>query len=156
QFLPVAPLLFPHTAALRTTHGVGQLWPATADAFYTVRVLAQMAIYVMAGLLVLRLRQAGLGTSQVIVGLVAVLMLEAAWGMNRGFAQIDRVLFYNLAVVPESASGTLVSRNNFGGLMAIGLVLATVRAYGRFAWPIREPNKPRWMRRGGGGLGRGG
>ena len=66
QLLPVAPLLFPHTAALRTTHGVGQLWPATADAFYTVRVLAQMATYLMAGLLVLRLRQAGLGTSQIV------------------------------------------------------------------------------------------
>src|SRR5688572_1640002 len=69
QLLPVAPLLFPHTAALRTTHGVGQLWPATADTFYTVRLLAQVATYVLAGLLVLRLRQAGLATSHVVAGL---------------------------------------------------------------------------------------
>lgn len=153
QLLPVAPLLFPKTAALRTTHGVGQLWPATADAFYTVRGIAQVATYLMAALLVLRLRQAGLGTSQIVTGLTAVILLEAAWGMVRVFAQIDTVLFYDGVVPHESASGTLVSRNNFGGLMAIGLLLATVRAYGRFAWPVRDPNRPRWMRRIEGGWG---
>jgi len=153
QLLPVAPLLFPVTASLRTTHGVGQLWPATADAFYTVRVIAQVATYVMAALLVLRLRQAGLGTSQIVTGLTAVILLEAAWGMVRVFAQIDHVPFYDGVVLHESASGTLVSRNNFGGLMAIGLVLASVRAYGRFAWPVRDQTQPRWMRRIEGGWG---
>src|SRR6185295_631312 len=153
QLLPVAPLLFPVTASLRTTHGVGQLWPATADAFYTVRLIAQAATYVMAALLVLRLRQAGLGTSQIVTGLVAVILIEALWGMVRVFAQIDRVLFYDGTVPHDSASGTLVSRNNFGGLMAIGLVLAAVRAYGRFAWPVRDPHRPRWMRRIEGGWG---
>jgi O-antigen ligase/tetratricopeptide (TPR) repeat protein len=153
QLLPIAPLLFPYTASLRTTHGVGQLWPATADTFYTVRLVVQVFIYIMAALLVLRLRQAGLGTSEIVRGLVAVILAEAAWGMVRVFAQIDRVLFYDGIVGHESASGTLVSRNNFAGLVAIGLVLATVRAYGRFAWPVREPGKPRWMRRLEGGWG---
>lgn len=153
QLLPVAPLLFPVTASLRTTHGVGQLWPATADAFYTVRVIAQIATYVMAALLVLRLRQAGLGTSQIMTGLIAVILVEGFWGMVRVFAQIDHVLFYEGTVPHDSASGTLVSRNNFGGLMAIGLLLAAVRAYGRFAWPVRDPHRPRWMRRIEGGWG---
>src|SRR6185503_9626683 len=89
----------------------------------------------------------------IVAGLVAVILLEAAWGMVRVFAQIDRVLFYEGTVPHESASGTLVSRNNFGGLMAIGMVLATVRAYGRFAWPVRDPHRPRWMRRIEGGYG---
>lgn len=153
QLLPVAPLLFPHTAGLRTTHGVGQLWPATADAFYTVRMVAQVATYVMAGLLLLRLRQAGLPTSQVMTGLLAVLAVEAVVGLVRVFAQIDRVPFYPTPVSAESASGTLVNRNHFGGLMAIGLVLAVVRAYGRFAWPVRGGTEPRWMKRIQGGWG---
>ena len=156
QLLPVAPLLFPHTAALRTTHGVGQLWPATADTFYTVRLLAQVATYVLAGLLVLRLRQAGLATSQIVAGLVAVILLEAVWGIGRVFAQSDKVPFFEGPVSPESASGTMVSRNNFGGLMAIGLLLSAVRAYGRFAWPVRsgaDAGRPRWIRRIEGGWG---
>ncbi|MBI3857679.1 MAG: O-antigen ligase family protein [Planctomycetes bacterium] len=156
QLLPVAPLLFPYTAALRTTHGVGQLWPATADVFYTVRVAAQAATYVMAGLLVLRLRQSGVSTSQIIAGLLFVLLLEAGYGLLRLFARIDHVPFYAPALPPDSASGTLVNRNSFGGLMALGLVLAAVRAYGRFAWPLRggsDPGRPRWMRRLEGGWG---
>jgi O-antigen ligase len=156
QLLPVAPLLFPYTAALRTTHGVGQLWPATADTFYTVRDLAQVATYVLAGLLVLRLRQAGLSTSDVLGGLLGVLALEAAFGLVQVFADFKSVFFFGPRPAPDSASGTLVSRNNFGGLMAMGLVLAVVRAYGRFAWPVRKGNEsgqPRWMRRLESGLG---
>jgi O-antigen ligase/tetratricopeptide (TPR) repeat protein len=150
QLLPALPLLFPYTAALRTTHGVGQLWPATADTFYTVRMLAQAATYVVCGLLVLRLRQAGLTTSQVVAGLLAVLLVEAAYGMVQVFADLKNVPFFGPRPSPDSASGTLVSRNNFGGLMAIGLLLAVVRAYGRIAWPVRsgsDPGRPRWMRR---------
>jgi O-antigen ligase/tetratricopeptide (TPR) repeat protein len=156
QLLPVAPLLFPYTAALRTTHGVGQLWPATADTFYTVRTLAQAATYVVCALLVLRLRQAGVTTSQIIAGLLAVLLLEAAYGLVQVFADLKNVPFFGPRPSPDSASGTLVSRNNFGGLMAIGLLLAVVRAYGRIAWPVRggsDPSRPRWMRRLEGGTG---
>jgi len=93
QLLPVAPLLFPKTAALRETHGVGQLWPATADAFYTVRMVAQVATYAMAGLLVLRLRQAGVTTSQVLTGLLVVLLLEAAGGVIQVLAGQKEILF---------------------------------------------------------------
>jgi O-antigen ligase/tetratricopeptide (TPR) repeat protein len=156
QLLPL-PFLFPRNAALRATHGVGQLWPATADAFYTVRTLAQVATYVMSGLLVLRLRQAGLSTSQVITGIFGVLVLEASYGLVQVFADLKNVPLYGPRASPDSASGTLVSRNNFGGLMAISLVLALVRAYGRIAWPARaggtESGKPRWMRRLEGGTG---
>jgi len=137
QLLPVAPLLFPRTAALRTTHGVGQLWPATADAFYTVRMVAQVATYVLSGLLVLRLRQAGLSTSQVITGLLAVLVVEAGAALVQSFAGLKDIPFFGPRPSPDSASGTLVSRNNFGGLMAMGLVLASVRAYGRFARAVK-------------------
>lgn len=157
QLLPVAPLLFPYTAKLRETHGVGQLWPATADSFYTVRVLAQAATYVASALLVVRLRQAGVSTSQILTGLVAVAALEAAYGMVQVFADIKNVPFWGQPrPAPDSASGTLVSRNNFGGLMAMALVLAVVRATGRFAWPLRggsDPGRPRWMKRLEGGIG---
>jgi O-antigen ligase/tetratricopeptide (TPR) repeat protein len=155
QMLPL-PFLFPETAALRTAHGVGLLWPATADTFYTVRTLAQVATYAMSGLLVLRLRQAGLATSQIVTGLVAVLLLEASYGLIQVFADLKNVPFFGPRPSPDSASGTLVSRNNFGGLMALGLVLAVVRAYGRIAWPVRggsDSGKPRWMRRMEGGTG---
>jgi O-antigen ligase/tetratricopeptide (TPR) repeat protein len=156
QLLPL-PFLFPKNAALRATHGVGQLWPATADVFYTVRTLAQVAVYAMCGLLVLRLRQGGLATSQILTGIIAVLVVEASYGLLQVFAEIKDVAFYGPRPSPDSASGTLVSRNNFGGLMAIALVLALVRAYGRIAWPVRaggaESGKPRWMRRLEGGTG---
>lgn len=157
QLLPVAPLLFPTTAALRGTHGVGQLWPATADAFYTVRELAMVAAYVLAGLFVMRLRQAGLTTSQILAGLLGVLVLEAGFGIVQLLGEFKSFPFYDgPRPAMDSASGTLVSRNNFGGLMAIALVLASVRAYGRFAWPVRggdDPGRPRWMRRLEGGTG---
>ena len=156
QLLPVAPLLFPVTAGLRTTHGVGQLWPATADSFYTTRMLAQVTTYAMSGLLVLRLRQAGITTSQIITGLLAVLLLEALQGLIQVFAGLKEITFFGPRASPDSASGHLVNRNNFAGLMAMGLVLAVVRAFGRFAWPLRDgtdPGRPRWMRRIESGIG---
>lgn len=155
QLLPLGPLLFPRTAALRAAHGVGQLWPATADAFYTVRTLAQAATYVVSALLVVRLRQAGVSTSQMIGGVLAVLAIEAAYGILQVLANFEDVPFYGRRPLPDSASGTLVNRNSFGGLMGIGLVLAAVRTYGRFAWPLRspDPGKSTWLRRMEGGLG---
>jgi tetratricopeptide (TPR) repeat protein/O-antigen ligase len=149
QLLPL-PFLFPHAAALRAAHGVGGMWPATADTFYTVRALAQAATYVLSGLLVIRLRQAGVSSSQIITGLVSVLALEAGYGLVQVFAGLKEVPFFGPRPSMDSASGTLVSRNNFAGLMAIGLVLSAVRAAGRFAWPMRtgaDPGRPRWIRR---------
>src|SRR5580765_8130345 len=69
QFLPAPPFLFPYTASLRKLHGLGPWWPASADLYYTVRVLAQATTYTLSGLLLLRLRQAGLSTSTILAGL---------------------------------------------------------------------------------------
>lgn len=150
QILPTAPLLFPYTAALRKTHGVGNLWPGTADMFYTVRTIAQVATYMLAAFFVLRLRQAGLSTSHVLTGLLCVLLLEATYGLVQVFANLKNVPFFGPRPSPDSASGTLVSPDNFGGLMAVGFIVSTVRAYSRFAWPVRrgeESGRPRWIRR---------
>ena len=150
QLLPVGPLLFPHAAALRKAHGVGVLWPATADTFYTVRGFAQAATYALSGLLVVRLRQAGVSTSQMIAGLTSVMALEAVYGLVQAFVPLKEVPFYGPRVSMDSASGTLVGRNNFAGLMAVGLVLAAVRAFGRFAWPAKSgtaDSRSRWLRR---------
>ncbi len=154
HLLPL-PFLFPHAAKLRTAHGVGLLWPATADTFYTVRTLAQAATYVVSGLLVIRLRQAGLSTSHLLTGVVTVLALEAAYGLIQVFAELKEIPFFGPRPAMDSASGTLVSRNNFGGLMAIGLVVSAVRTVGRFAWPTRggaDSNRPRWTRRAEGAM----
>ncbi len=150
QILPGPAFLFPETQALRGRHGAGSLWPATADSFLTVRAFAQAACCVLAGLLVLRLRQAGLATSTALKGLLAVLALEALAGLVQAFAGLKEIPFYGPRPAPDSASGTLVGRNNFGGLMGLGLVLASGLAFARFAWPPRrkdEEHRPRLLRR---------
>ncbi|MBV8881350.1 MAG: tetratricopeptide repeat protein [Planctomycetaceae bacterium] len=151
QILPGPAFLFPYTAALRDRHGLGPWWPATADAYYTARVLAQVTTYTLSGLLVLRLRQAGLSTSSVLAGLTGILVLEALVGLVQQFGGIKDIPFYGPRPSPDSASGTFVSRNNFGGLMAVAFVVAVARAWSRFAWPHRGSDKPRWIRRVEGG-----
>jgi O-antigen ligase/tetratricopeptide (TPR) repeat protein len=104
--------------------------------------------YTLSGLLVLRLRQAGLPTSTLLAGLGVVLAAEALDGLVQQFFSVKNIPFYGPRVIADSASGSLVSRNNFAGLMAIAFVIAVSRAWGRFAWPPRGgPEKPRWMRR---------
>jgi O-antigen ligase/tetratricopeptide (TPR) repeat protein len=150
QFLPVAPLLFPVTQTWRATHGVGSLWPGTADTFRTVLALAQFALYVLSALLVVKLRQSGLGASTMLRSVVAVIALEAVYGLVQVFGGLRDIPFYGPRPSPDSASGTLVGRNNFAGLMAVGFVVALALGWGRFSWPVRresDSGKPRWMRR---------
>jgi len=151
HILPGPAFLFPYTASLRKLHGLGPWWPASADAYYTARVLAQAASYALSGLLILRLRQAGLSTSTVLAGLCGVMAVEALYGLVQQFGGIREIPFFGPRPSPDSASGTIVSRNNFGGLMAIAFVLAVARAWSRFAWPPRGGDKPRWIRRVEGG-----
>jgi len=139
DLVPGPHFLFPVTHELRARHGLNPLaWPAGADTFYTVRVLAQAATYTLAALLVLRLRQAGLATSTLLTGLSAVIAAEAVVGLVQLFGDFKTVPFYGPRSTPDAASGSFVSRNNFAGLMAMGLVLAVARAYGKFAWPPRS------------------
>lgn len=151
QLLPGPGFLFPYTAALRAAHGLGPWWPASADAYYTARVLAQASSYALSGLLVLRFRQAGLSTSAILAGLTLVLGAEALDGLVQQFGGLRDIPFYGPRAAPDSASGSLVSRNNFGGLMALAFVIAVARAWSRFAWPPRGGDKPRWIRRVEGG-----
>lgn len=138
------PFLVPHATRLRETHGVGSFWPATADAFLSVRTAAQLAAYVCTGLLLLRLRQAGLSTSSALRGLLLVAGAEAAWGVIRVLGGIDWMPFYDgPRGDPGSASGHLVNRNNFAGLCGMGLLLAGGLAAARFTWPPRRSEDER-------------
>ncbi len=150
QLLPLGPLLFRVTDGWRARHGVGAFWPGTADAWRTAMFLAQAASGALAALLVLRLRQAGLSSPAVVKGLLAVIGLEAAWGVLRVFLSLDWIPFYaGPRSAPDVASGTLVGRNNFGGLLAVGLVLAVGLAWSRFTFPPRrrEDEGPTFGRR---------
>jgi O-antigen ligase/tetratricopeptide (TPR) repeat protein len=141
QLLPL-PFLFPFTSRLREAHGVGLLWPGTADAARTVAFIGQFAAAALSGLLVLRLRQNGLSSAWVLRGALAVLGLEAAFGVVRLFAGWPSPPFYEgPSSGPDSASGTLVNRNSFAGLMGMGLVVATALAVSRFTWPARRPGE---------------
>jgi tetratricopeptide (TPR) repeat protein/O-antigen ligase len=135
--LPSIPFLFPETAAWRARHGVSS-WPASADAFQGSRTIAMIQTYVLAALLALRLRKAGLSTGALMNGLLGILAVEAAYGILQQLGGFRNVPFYGPRASPDSASGTLVGRNNFGGLMAAGLVLAAARAWSRFSWPPRR------------------
>jgi tetratricopeptide (TPR) repeat protein/O-antigen ligase len=153
--LPAYPALFPETARWKAAHGVSA-WPASADAVYGIRFAAHAQAALLTALLVMKLRQAGLSTSAVLHGFLAVLGLEAAYGLVQQFAGLETIPFFGPRAAPDSASGTLVGRNNFGGLMAVALVLAAARAYGRFAWPLKrseDSGKASWTRRLEGGLG---
>ncbi len=154
QALPL-PFLYPHATQLRESHGVGKGWPGTADAFLSVRFTAQALCYVLAALLVARLRQAGLSTSTALRGLLLVAGLEAAWGVVRALGRIDWIPFYD-GPRPGVDSGTLVNRNNFAGLCAMALPLAVGLAASRFSWPPRtseEAGRPTPGRRLEAGLG---
>ncbi|HXX92401.1 MAG TPA: O-antigen ligase family protein, partial [Planctomycetota bacterium] len=137
QLLPLGPVLFPATHALRLAHGVPTLMPGTADLFYTLRSLAQFAAYVLTGLLVLRLRDAGLSTAFLLKSLCAILCLEALYGIVQVTLPLAEIPFYGPRPSTDAASGTLVNRNTFGGMMAMGLVTAAALAYSRIAWPSR-------------------
>jgi O-antigen ligase/tetratricopeptide (TPR) repeat protein len=135
QLLPLGPLLFPATHALRLTHGVPSLMPGTADLFYTIRSLTQLAAYILATLLVLRLRYAGLSISFMMKSLCVVLLPEALYGIIQFTANLGEIPFFGPRVSADSASGTMVNRNTFAGLMAMGIVMAAALGYSRFAWP---------------------
>jgi Flp pilus assembly protein TadD len=158
QLLPL-PFLFPHAAALRRAHGVGLLWPATADVFLTVRSLALVTAYVLAALLVLKLRQGGLRSGDVLKGVTAVLVLQALYAIVQVAVPFKEIPFYG-ARATGAASGTLVNRNNFAGLMAMGLAAAAGLAlrelyYGRprngngFGWNRRIETGLLWGLAGG-------
>jgi len=146
QLLPL-PFLFPYAAALRRSHGVGVFWPATADTFLTVRSLAVTAAYVVSALLVLKLRQNGLRSGDVLKGVAAVLVLQALYAVAQVAIPFREIPFYGPRH-GDAASGTLVNRNSFAGLMAMGLAAAAGLAlrelcYGR----RRDGNGPAWNRR---------
>jgi tetratricopeptide (TPR) repeat protein len=157
QLLPLGAVLFPYTHRLRVSYGVGGFWPGTADTWRTLLFIAQFSIYVMAALFVLKLRQAGLPGSFLVKTSLAVIGLEAAWGIVRVFLNVPWIPFYDgPRSAPDIASGTLVGRNNFAGLLATGLVLAAGLAWARFTWPPRraeDSGAPRWPQRLEAGLG---
>lgn len=147
QMLPL-PFLFPHASAQRQAHGAGLLWPATADLFLTVRSFAMIAAYVLSALLVLKLRQNGLRSGDVLKGVTAILILQALYALLQVAVPFREIPFYG----PRhgaAASGTFVNRNTFAGVMAMGLAAASGLAlrelyYGR---PRGGGNGIAWNRR---------
>lgn len=137
QLLPLGPVLFPVTDGLRHAHGVSTIRPGTADLYLTLRSIAQFGSYVLSALLVIRLRSAGLSPSTMLKGLAGLLALEAGYGVVQYFAGLAEIPFFGPRPTPDAASGTLVNRNTFGGVMAMGSVIAVALAYSRFAWSPR-------------------
>jgi tetratricopeptide (TPR) repeat protein len=137
QFLPLG-FLVPATSALRASHGIVGAWPATADAFLTLRCLVQFFVYVLTALLVLKLRDGGVSGTTMMKGVCAVLVVQALYGLLQKFACLTEIPFYGPRGGSDAASGTFVNRNTFAGVMAIGIVAAAALAYSRFASRPRE------------------
>ncbi|KAF0240391.1 MAG: hypothetical protein FD180_4956, partial [Planctomycetota bacterium] len=133
--------LFPWTSALRASHGAAGAGPGTADAFLTVRQAAQVAAYALAALLALRLSQAGLRRSFAVTSILAVLALEATYAVAQFGFRWESLPFYGKRLDLESTSGTLVNRNNFAGLMAMGVALAAGAAWGKWSTRRRDTGK---------------
>jgi tetratricopeptide (TPR) repeat protein len=131
QFLPLS-FAFPVTVAVRASHGIAGAYPGTADAFLTLRCLAQFSAYVLTAILVLKLRREGLSSVVMLQGIVAVLLVQAVYALVQQFAGLAELPFYGPRVDTSSASGTFVNRNTFGGVMAMGAVAAASLAYARF------------------------
>lgn len=130
QLLPIA-FLFPCTAALRVTHGVG-IGPGTADTFLTLRSFVQFSLYVLVSILVLKLRRDGLSSSAILEGIVVVLLLQAGYGLVQQLVGINAIPFFGPRIDLTAASGTFVNRNTFAGVLAMGAALAAALAYARF------------------------
>jgi len=130
QFLPLG-FAFPVTAAWRASHGIGGFSPGSADAFLTLRCLVQFSAYVLTAILVLKLRREGLSPAAVLRGVVAVLLVQAGYGLVQQVAGLASLPFYGPRVDLASASGTFVNRNTFGGVMAMGAVAAAGLAVAR-------------------------
>jgi O-antigen ligase/tetratricopeptide (TPR) repeat protein len=131
QFLPLN-FLFPVTAATRASHGISGAYPGTADAFLTLRCLAQCSIYVLTAVLVLKLRSEGLPASTMLQGLCGILLIQAAYALIQQFAGLQEIPFYGPRISTEAASGSFVNRNTFAGVMAMGAVSAAGLAYAHF------------------------
>lgn len=143
QFLPLN-FLVPVTAALRSSHKIDGQFCATADAFLTLRCLAQVAGYGIAGLLVLKLRREGVATATVLQGLCGVLLAQAAYALVQQFGGLADIPFYGPRVAPDAASGTFVGRNTFAGVMAMGAVASAALAYARFLGRRRVESGVGW------------
>jgi cytochrome c-type biogenesis protein CcmH/NrfG len=131
QLLPLG-MLFPVTSQLRQAHGISGFWPGTADLFLTVRCLAQFSVYVLTALLVLKLRREGVPSSVMIQGVGGVLAVQAVYGLIQQTAGLHDIPFFGPRPTPDSASGTFVNRNTFGGVMAMAVVTSAALAYSRF------------------------
>lgn len=143
QFLPV-PFLAPVTSSLRAVHENDGLFLATADAFLTLRCLAQAASYILAALLVLKLRREGVPSATILAGLCAVLLAQAAYALVQQFAGFADIPFYGPRPAPDAASGTFVGRNTFAGAMAMGVVASAALAYSRFLGRRRVESGVGW------------
>lgn len=133
QLAPAMDWLFPYTARLREAHGAtGGYAAGTADLFLTLRGMCQTAVYALTGLVTLRLLRNGLRPSKILVGACVVLLAQALYAVLQVGLPIEGVPFYGPRPYSGSASGTLVNRNSFGGLMAIGLCFAVGLAMARF------------------------
>ncbi|MEK7469163.1 MAG: O-antigen ligase family protein [Planctomycetota bacterium] len=141
QLAPGLGFLFPWTSALRASHGAAGAGPGTADAFLTVRQAAQVAAYALAALLTLRLTQAGLRRSLALNSILVVLALQATYAVAQTGFRFETLPFFGKRFDLESASGTLVNRNNFAGLMAMGVALAAGAAWGRWTSRRRDAGK---------------
>jgi O-antigen ligase/Flp pilus assembly protein TadD len=137
QIVPLPFSLFPYTDALRARHGVAGRAPGTGDLYLTIRQLSQLGAYVLAGMFVKRLVDAGLKRMDVFTGVVAVLALQAVYAVLQVGFRFQEIPFYGLRPYADSASGTLVNRNSFAGMMAIGLVMAIAASWARFTSPRR-------------------
>jgi tetratricopeptide (TPR) repeat protein/O-antigen ligase len=137
QFLPLG-FLFPSTAAMRQTHGLGGIWPGTADAFLTLRCFVQVSVYVLTALLVLKLRSEGVSTAQMMKGVCAVLVFQAAYVLVQKFADVKDVPFYGPRLDPSSASGTFVNRNTLAGILSMGIVASAAITVTRFTQRRRD------------------
>lgn len=135
QLLPLGSLLFPEAARLRREHGAVGWWPGTADPHLTLKAFCQVSAAALSGLLVSRLRRSGLSSGTALRGLLAVILVQAAWGVVQGLAGWRGTPFYD---GPRGdgggAAGTFVNRNTFAGFCAMGVPVAAALAYSRFAW----------------------
>ncbi|MBI2372702.1 MAG: O-antigen ligase family protein [Deltaproteobacteria bacterium] len=124
QLFPIGPAMFGFTDALRKAHGSGSSWPGTADVSETLRASLQTCGYVLAGLVVLRLRQAGLPSRSILLSLFGVLLLEALFAIVQSASERPSIPFFGPRVAKNAPSGTLVSPNSLAGLLSMGIPIA--------------------------------
>ena len=109
----------------------------SAAPYDTISHLLQLATYITAFYLILRLCEEQKAKKRLVVSLLAIGVFEAFYGLIQYLTGWQQIFTYVKKFYLEEATGTYVNRNHFAGLLEMILPFAVVLALQQ-AWTLRR------------------